>query len=72
MFFFFFFFFGGGGGVDIWGSSQIWTIYGGHFYSFLGLLLRSRYRMGIFLGLLNFKIYFGVCLLFLIVLKVNV
>ena len=54
---------GGGGGseneyvlgyeyfVDIFGgSSQIWTLFRSHFYAFKGLFLRSRYRMGIFLG----------------------
>ena len=49
-FFFFFFFFGGGGGC--------------HFYTLLGVL-RSRYRMGIFLGSQIFK-YFWVYLIFLI------
>ena len=32
------------------GSSQNWTIFRGHIYAFKGLLLRSRYRMGIFFG----------------------
>ena len=41
------------------GSSQNWTIYGGHFYAFKDLLLTSRYRMGIFLGVVKFKTCFG-------------
>ena len=41
--FFFFFFWGGGG----W-SLHNWTIFGGHFYTFYGIFLRSRYEMGIF------------------------
>ena len=45
----------------ILGSSQNWTIFRGHFYAFKGLFLRSRYRMGAFLGSLNFqKFFFGV------------
>ena len=28
------------------GSSHNWTIFRGHFYAFLGLFLRSMYRMG--------------------------
>ena len=47
--------------VDIFlGSSQNWTIFKGHFYAFYGLFLRSRYRMGLFLGFLKLKIFFGV------------
>ena len=42
--FFFFFFFGGGG------SLQNWTIFKGHFYAILGLLLSSRFRMGDIFG----------------------
>ena len=62
IFFYFFFFFGGGGyqkseyflGYDdfvdiLWGSSQNWTSFRGHFYAFQGLSLRSYFRMGIFL-----------------------
>ena len=30
------------------GSSQNLTIFRGHFYEFLGLFLRSRYRLGVF------------------------
>ena len=37
--------------VDIFGgSSQNWTGFKGNFYAFLGLSLRSMYRMGIFFG----------------------
>ena len=36
------------------GSSQNWTIRG-YFYAFLGLFLRSLYKLGIFLGLLKFQ-----------------
>ena len=32
------------------GSSQNCTIFRGHFYAFLGLFLRSRYRIGGILG----------------------
>ena len=52
-----------GGMKILWiflGSLQNWTILRGHFYAFQGLFLRSRYRMGIFLGLLKIKIFFGV------------
>ena len=50
-----------------WGFDEIvdffWVItklvyLGGHFYTFKGFFLRSRYRIGIFLGLLNFKYFF--------------
>ena len=35
--------------VDIFGGlPQNKTIFRGHFYAFLGLFLRSRYRMGVF------------------------
>ena len=45
--------------VDIfWGHSQNWTIFRGHFYAFKGIFLRSRRRMGVFLGLLKFQIFF--------------
>ena len=64
------YFFGYENFVDIFlGSSQNWTIFRGHFYAFLGLFLRSRYRIGdifwvakisnIFLGCLKFLIFFG-------------
>ena len=57
------------GGIKIlWiflGSSQNWTIFRGHFNAFQGLFLRSRHRMGIFLGLLKLKYFLG-CLKFLI------
>ena len=43
-------------GDTFWGSSQNWAIFRGHFYAFLVLFLRSRYRMGIFLGSLKFLI----------------
>ena len=57
--------------ADIFGgSSQIWTVFRGHFYAFYGLFIRSRYRMvdifwvakmsNIFLGCLKFLIFFGV------------
>ena len=39
-----FFFLGGGG------SLQNWTIFKGHFYAILGLLLSSRFRMGDIFG----------------------
>ena len=42
-----------------WGSSQNSAIFRGHFYAFLGLFLRSRYRMGDVLRLLKFQIFFG-------------
>ena len=32
--------------IFIWGSSQNWTIFIGHFYAFYGLFLRSMYTMG--------------------------
>ena len=32
----------------------------GHFYAFLGLFLRSRYRMGVFWGVAKFQIFLGV------------
>ena len=60
--FYLFFFFEGGGfrkinifwGVKIlwifFGVITNWTIFRGHFYAFYGLFLRSRHRMGIFLG----------------------
>ena len=31
-----------------------------HLSAFKGLFLRSRYRMGVFLGSLKFQIFFGV------------
>ena len=44
--------------MDIWGSSQNWTIFRGNFYAFLGYFLRSRYRMvDIFFGCYNFKCF---------------
>ena len=47
--------------VDIfWGSSQTWTIFKGHFNAFLGLFLRSRYRMGDMFWVAKFQIFFGV------------
>ena len=53
---------GGGGGydeiVDIWGHHKM-NYFGGHFLYILGLFLRSRYRIGIFLELLNFKYVLG-------------
>ena len=33
-------------GGCLFGSSQNWTIFRGHFSAFKGLFLRSRYRMG--------------------------
>ena len=39
-----------------WGSSQNWSLCRVYFYAFLGLFLRSLYRMGIFRGLLKFQI----------------
>ena len=42
------------------GSSQKRAIFRGHFYAFLGLFLRSRYRLEDFFGLLKFQIFFGV------------
>ena len=37
--------------VDIFcGSSQNWTIFRGHFFAFLGIFLRSTYRMGDIFG----------------------
>ena len=50
------FFWGGGGGA---GSSQNKTIFRGHFYAFLGLFLRSRYRMGVFWGVAKISNIFG-------------
>ena len=38
----------------------LWIIFGGHFYEFKGLFLRSRYRMGVFFGLQKIQIFFGV------------
>ena len=64
--------------VDIFGgSSQYLTVFRGHFYAFLGLFLRSMYRVGVFIyfffwgggGCYNFK-YFGVFLKFLFFLFV--
>ena len=51
--------------MDIYGgSSHNKTIFRGHFYAFLGLFLRSRYRMeGFFFlggGVLKFQIFLGV------------
>ena len=52
--------------ISFLGSSKNWTIFKGHFYAFLGLLLRSRYKMGdIFLGAKISNIFLG-CLKFLI------
>ena len=47
----------GGGG----GSSQNWTIFRGHFYAFLGVLIKVKVQNGGFFlgGLLKFQIYFG-------------
>ena len=45
--------------MDIfWESSQNWTIFKGHLYAFLGLFLRSRYRMGDIFGVAKFQIIF--------------
>ena len=42
--------------VDIfWGSSQNWTIFGGHCYAFYDLFLRSRYRIRDIFGLPKFQ-----------------
>ena len=41
-------------------SSQNCTIFRGHFYAFSGLFLRSRYRMGIFFGVVRISNIFWV------------
>ena len=43
---FFFFFLGGGGGGFILNLDYLW----GDFYTFKSFFLRSRYRIGIFVG----------------------
>ena len=45
-----------------------WTMSRGHFYAFYGLFLRSRHRMGIFLGVSKTSNIFLGCLKFLIFL----
>ena len=49
--------------MDIFGGlSQNKTIFRGHFYAFLGLFLRSRYRMGVFWGVAKISnIFWGSC-----------
>ena len=39
------------------GSSQNWTIFGGHFFAFKGLFLKSRYRKGIIFGFAIFLFF---------------
>ena len=64
---FFFFFWGGGG------SSQNWTIFRGYFYTFEGLFLMSRYRMGVgIFGVAKISNILLGCLKFLIFLGMNV
>ena len=47
--------------VDIfWGSSQNWASLRVISMQFRVFFLRSRYRIGIFFGLLKFQIFFGV------------
>ena len=46
------------------GSSQNWTGFRGHFLAFLGLFLRSIYRMGIFMGFAKISNIIWVCLIF--------
>ena len=53
------------------GSPQNWTIIRGHFYAFLCLFLRSRNKMGIFLGVGKISNFLGGCLKFLIFLGLN-
>ena len=54
------------------GPSQKWTIFRGYFYAFLGLFLRSKYRMGdIFMGVAKISNIFGGCMNFLIFSGVN-
>ena len=46
--------------IFFWGHHKIGLYLGVIFYAFYGLFLRSTYRMGIFFGLLKFRIFFGV------------
>ena len=41
------------------GSSQNWTIFRGHFYTFYGLFLRSTNKMRDIFGLLKFQLFWG-------------
>ena len=52
--------------VDIFGgSSQNKILFKGHFSAFLGLLLKSRYRMGVFWGVAKISNILGGFLKFL-------
>ena len=44
----------------LWGSSQNWTLFSGHFYEFYGLFLRPKYRMGGIFGVAKISNIFGV------------
>ena len=49
------------------GSSQNWTIFRDHFYAFLGLFLRSRYRIGDIFLVAKISNIFLACLKFLLI-----
>ena len=50
---------GGGGGTLIFSHICRLRLLG-HLYAIYGLFLRSRYKIGIFFGLLKFQIFFRV------------
>ena len=42
-----------------WGPSQNWAIFKGHFYTFKGIFLRPRYRIGDIFGVAIISNIFG-------------
>ena len=63
MIFLWIFFLRGGGGRG-GGLSRNWAIFRVHFYAFYGLFVRSRYRMGVFLGVAKISNIFWVLEIF--------